>query len=389
MQRLFRQFSFPGGVPSHVAPETPGSIHEGGELGYSLSHAFGAAFDNPDLVVACVVGDGEAETGPLATSWHSNKFLDPGRRRRGAADPAPQRLQDRESDGARAHPRRRARRSSARATAGSRTSSRATIRRSCTSSSRRRSITCSPRSGRSSARARGRRLGACPRWPMIVLRTPKGWTGPKVVDGLPVEGTWRAHQVPLVGVREKPEHLAAARGVDALVPSRGAVRRRRRVRGRRRRLAAAGDAAHGREPARERRPAAARSRAARLPRLRGRGAERRRTAGGGDARARSVPARRVPAATPSRATSGCSARTRPRRTGSTRCTRRPTKTWEARSSPVDERCAGRPRHGDPVRDDVPGLARGLPADRAATGCSRATKRSRTSSTRCSTSTRSG
>ena len=97
MKRLFKQFSFPGGIPSHVAPETPGSIHEGGELGYALSHAYGAAFDNPDLIVACVVGDGEAETGPLATSWHSNKFLNPATRRGGSADPSPQRLQDRQS----------------------------------------------------------------------------------------------------------------------------------------------------------------------------------------------------------------------------------------------------------------------------------------------------
>ena len=104
MQRLFRQFSFPGGIPSHVAPETPGSIHEGGELGYVLSHAYGAAMDNPDLVVAAVVGDGEFETGPLAASWHANKFVDPVSRRRGAADPAPQRLQDREPDGAGADP---------------------------------------------------------------------------------------------------------------------------------------------------------------------------------------------------------------------------------------------------------------------------------------------
>ena len=104
-ERLFRQFSFPGGIPSHVAPETPGSIHEGGELGYALTHAYGAAFDNPDLVVCCVVGDGEAETGPLAASWHSNKFLDPRPRRRGAAGAASQRLQDRQPDGARADPR--------------------------------------------------------------------------------------------------------------------------------------------------------------------------------------------------------------------------------------------------------------------------------------------
>ena len=108
MRRLFRQFSFPGGVPSHVAPETPGSIHEGGELGYALVHAYGAAFDNPDLVVCAVVGDGEAETGPLAASWHSNKFVDP--RRDGAVlpDPPPERLQDRQPHGARADPARRA-----------------------------------------------------------------------------------------------------------------------------------------------------------------------------------------------------------------------------------------------------------------------------------------
>ena len=108
MRRLFKQFSFPGGIPSHAAPETPGSINEGGELGYSLAHAYGAAFDNPDLLVACVVGDGEAETGPLATAWHSNKFLNPVDRRRRPADPAPQRLQDRQPDDAGAHPARRA-----------------------------------------------------------------------------------------------------------------------------------------------------------------------------------------------------------------------------------------------------------------------------------------
>ena len=103
MRYLFKQFSFPGGIPSHVAPETPGSIHEGGELGYSLSHAYGAVFDNPELIVACVVGDGEAETGPLATGWHGNKFLDRGDRRRGAADLAPERLQDRQSHRPGAH----------------------------------------------------------------------------------------------------------------------------------------------------------------------------------------------------------------------------------------------------------------------------------------------
>ena len=133
LKRLFKQFSFPGGIPSHVAPETPGSIHEGGELGYSLSHAFGAVFDNPDLIVACVVGDGEAETGPLATSWHSNKFLDPGARRRRAADPAPERLQDRQPDRAGPHRPRGAGAAACGATAIPPTSSRGTSPSRCTS----------------------------------------------------------------------------------------------------------------------------------------------------------------------------------------------------------------------------------------------------------------
>jgi xylulose-5-phosphate/fructose-6-phosphate phosphoketolase len=211
MARLFRQFSFPGGIPSHVAPEVPGSIHEGGELGYSLAHAYGAAFDNPDLLVACVVGDGEAETGPLAASWLSNVFLNPARDgavlpilhlngykianptvlaripeedlvslMRGygyqpqlvtGGDPAAVHQQlaaalDRALDEIAAIQHH------ARATASSGEVSR-------------------------------------PRWPMIVLRTPKGWTGPKQVDGLPTEDTWRSHQVPLAGVRDNPEHLAA------------------------------------------------------------------------------------------------------------------------------------------------------------------------------------
>ena len=195
-------------MPSHVAPETPGSIHEGGELGYSLSHAYGAALDNPDLLVACVIGDGEAETGPLAASWHANKFLEPGDGRRGAADPAPQRLEDREPDRARAHRRRRARRAVDAATATARSSCRATIRRSSTRSSRPRWTTPTRTYAEFQADARERGSSERPPWPAIVLRTPKGWTGPKVVDGLPVEGTWRAHQVPLAGTRENPEHLA-------------------------------------------------------------------------------------------------------------------------------------------------------------------------------------
>ena len=207
MHALFRQFSFPGGVPSHVAPETPGSIHEGGELGYSISHAFGAAFDNPDLVVACVVGDGEAETGPLATSWHSNKFLDP------VGDGAV--LPILHLNGYKiANPTVLARISDAELTdlfggygwdpylvAGD---DPAVVHQQLAATLDH--VLADIRSIQQRARVDGD--GTRPRWPMIVLRTPKGWTGPKIVDGVPVEGTWRAHQVPLSQVREKPEHLA-------------------------------------------------------------------------------------------------------------------------------------------------------------------------------------
>ncbi|MFF3136810.1 phosphoketolase family protein [Streptomyces mirabilis] len=206
MERLFRQFSFPGGVPSHVAPETPGSIHEGGELGYSLAHAYGAAFDNPDLLVACVIGDGEAETGPLAASWHSNKFLDPVHD--GAVLPilhlngykianptVLSRIPEAELDellrgyghdpihvvGDDPHEVHRAL-----AAAFDRALD---------------SIALMQRTAREDG------VPERVRWPMIVLRTPKGWTGPAEVDGVPVEGTWRAHQVPLAAVRENPEHL--------------------------------------------------------------------------------------------------------------------------------------------------------------------------------------
>ncbi|MFE4823038.1 phosphoketolase [Streptomyces sp. NPDC056704] len=206
MERLFRQFSFPGGVPSHVAPETPGSIHEGGELGYSLAHAYGAAFDNPDLLVACVIGDGEAETGPLAASWHSNKFLDPVHD--GAVLPilhlngykianptVLSRIPEAELDellrgyghdpihvaGDDPHEVHRAL-----ADAFDRALD---------------SIALMQRTAREDG------VPERVRWPMIVLRTPKGWTGPAEVDGVPVEGTWRAHQVPLAAVRENPEHL--------------------------------------------------------------------------------------------------------------------------------------------------------------------------------------
>ena len=205
--RLFRQFSFPGGIPSHVAPELPGSIHEGGELGYSLAHAYGAAFDNPDLVVACVVGDGEAETGPLATSWHANKFADPARD--GAVLPVLH------LNGYKiANPTVLARIGDAELTSllegygyepflveGSdpmpiHQTMAATLDEIL---DRIRDIQAAARSGD---------LDSRPRWPMIVLRTPKGWTGPAEVDGLPVEGTWRSHQVPLAGTRTSERHRA-------------------------------------------------------------------------------------------------------------------------------------------------------------------------------------
>ena len=209
MRALFRQFSFPGGIPSHVAPETPGSIHEGGELGYALVHAYGAAFDDPDLVVACVVGDGEAETGPLAASWHSNKFVDPARD--GAVLPIlhlngykianPTVLARIPEDELRAllegyghsvefvegDDPMKVHRAFA-----------AALDRSLDAIA---AIQRAARSGGRQARP------ARPRWPMIVLRTPKGWTGPEKVDGLQVEGTWRSHQVPLAEIHTNPTHL--------------------------------------------------------------------------------------------------------------------------------------------------------------------------------------
>jgi xylulose-5-phosphate/fructose-6-phosphate phosphoketolase len=206
IKRLFRQFSWPYGIPSHVAPETPGSIHEGGELGYSLFHAYGAAFDNPDLIVACIVGDGEAETGPCATSWHSNKFLDPARD--GAVLPILH------LNGYKiANPTVLARISEDELESLFRgygyspyflegadplvmhQKMAAVLDQMLDHIA---SIQTAARKDKNLER---------PRWPMLIFRTPKGWTGPKTVDGKPVEGTWRAHQVPVSDVREKPGHL--------------------------------------------------------------------------------------------------------------------------------------------------------------------------------------
>ena len=203
MRRLFRQFSFPGGIPSHVAPETPGSIHEGGELGYALAHAYGAAFDNPDLLVVLRRRRRRGRDRPAGRELALEQVPRPGARRRGAADPAPQRLQDRQPDGARADP---ATTSCARCSTGYGYAPRFVEgdepdgdapadggRRSTRSLDEIAAIQRrAPASGGAAAR---------PRWPMIVLRTPKGWTGPKEVDGLPAEGTFRSHQVPLARPR--------------------------------------------------------------------------------------------------------------------------------------------------------------------------------------------
>ena len=228
MKRLFKQFSFPGGIPSHVAPETPGSIHEGGELGYALSHAYGAAFDNPDLIVACVVGDGEAETGPLATGWHGNKFLNPARdgcvlpilhlNGYKIANPCflaripKDELQKffegmgytpyfvEGHDPADVHQQ----------LAGALDTAVAEIKRIW-------------------AEARDNGNLKRPAWPMIVFRTPKGWTCPPEIDGKKCEDYWRSHQVPM-GDMDKPEHIRILEELDEELPAGGAVRRRRPAR---------------------------------------------------------------------------------------------------------------------------------------------------------------
>ena len=197
MKKLFKQFSFPGGIASHVAPETPGSINEGGELGYSLSHAFGAVMDNPDLIAACVVGDGEAETGPLATAWHSNKFLNP--KTDGAVLPILHlngfkianptvfsRISHEEAEmffkGCGWEPR---------FVEGDDPSGHAP------EDGRRPGLGRPGDPAHPGVRPLPPATSTRPRWPMIVLRSPKGWTGPKEVDGKPLEGCWRAHQVPI------------------------------------------------------------------------------------------------------------------------------------------------------------------------------------------------
>jgi xylulose-5-phosphate/fructose-6-phosphate phosphoketolase len=210
LRELFRQFSFPGGIPSHAAPETPGSIHEGGELGYALVHAFGAAFDNPSLIVACVVGDGEAETGPLAASWHSNKFLDP--RRDGAVLPilhlngykianptVLDRIPEHELlslfEGYGWEPV---------VVSGGFDGEDSTAVHERFAAALDHSLDAIARI-QTAARTEGELER--PRWPLLILRTPKGWTGPREIDGHAVEGSWRSHQVPLAGVRENADQI--------------------------------------------------------------------------------------------------------------------------------------------------------------------------------------
>ncbi len=267
MGRLFRQFSFPGGIPSHCSPDTPGSIHEGGELGYSLSHAFGAAFDNPDLVVACVVGDGEAETGPAATGWHSNKFLDP--RRDGVVLPilhlngykiAAPTILDRIPtsellslfaghgyrpvlveggfDGEEpmdVHRRMASALDGALAEIGEIQDS-----------------------------ARGGGVRTRPVWPMLILRTPKGWTGPKLVDGLPIEGTFRRPPASAGRGPLQPRASGPTRGLASELPTRGAFRRGRGPGRGDSRVSPGRRSADERQPARQRGPPAPRSGAPRL-----------------------------------------------------------------------------------------------------------------------------
>ena len=207
LRALFRQFSFPGGIPSHVAPETPGSIHEGGELGYALSHAYGAAFDNPDLLVACIIGDGEAETGPLATGWHSNKFLDP------ATDGAV--LPILHLNGYKiANPTVLARIPEAELTSLLEGYGHKVYWVSGDDPAKMHQLMAETLdtviAEITSIQKHARETGDAtrPAWPMIVFKSPKGWTGPKMVDGLPTEGTWRSHQVPMAEVKTNPDHLA-------------------------------------------------------------------------------------------------------------------------------------------------------------------------------------
>ena len=390
MKRLFTQFSFPGGIPSHVAPETPGSIHEGGELGYALSHAYGAAFDNPDLIVACVVGDGEAETGPLATSWHSNKFLNPAtdgavlpilhlngykianptvlaRIRHDELDHlfrgygyTPYFVEgddpddDAPADGAHARHRRRR----------------------------------DPRASRRDARNGGGRKR--PLWPMIVLRTPKGWTGPE--GGRRQEDRGLLALAPGAAGRHarEPGAREAPRGVDEELSARGALRRRRPPRARARRAGArratrrmsANPHANGGLLLQDLKLPDFRDYAVEVPQP-GRDGRR------GDARDGQVPARRHEAEPRQQELPPLQPRREQLQPLAGRA--RGDQPRLGRRDPARRRSprAGRPRDGDAVASTSARAGSRAICSPAGTASSPATRRSSTSSTRCSTSTPSG
>ena len=389
LRELFRQFSFPGGIPSHAAPETPGSIHEGGELGYALVHAFGAAFDNPELLVACVVGDGEAETGPLAASWHSNKFLNP--RRDGVVLPilhlngwkianptVLDRIPRRELvalfegygwdpiiveggfDGEEpilVHERFAAALDGALDAIAQ--------------------IQEAAREGGELER---------PRWPMLVLRTPKGWTGPREVDGVPIEGTWRSHQVPLAGVRDSAdqrrrlEDWLRSYRPEELFDEEGRLRPD---------LAAQAPVGDRRMSANPHANGGVLLRDLVLPDFRGYAVEVPEPARTFSEATRVLGGflRDVSAATAT--TSGSSGPTRRHRTGSATSSQSPTRPGWRRRRRWTSTC---PRTAGCWRSSPSTSARAgsrATCSRAATACSAATRPSSTSSTRCSTSTRSG
>ena len=357
MSALFGQFSFPGGVPSHCAPETPGSLHEGGELGYSLLHAYGAVLDNPDLVAFCVVGDGEAETGPLATSWHCNTFVDPVRdgavlpilHLNGykianptllARIPEEQLLELMRGNGYDPH----------------------VVSGDDPGQVHQRMARYGHLPRRHRALQTEARAGERPvdrKWPMIVLRTPKGWTCPPVVDGQQVEGTFRAHQVPLPSARTNDEHRRVLEAWMLSYRPARAVRRTGPPGARAGRALPSRRQAHEREPVRQRRRPAPGPPAARLARLRRRRRRSRRNCSRGDAGARQLAARRD-AAEP-----GQLLDLRPRRAGQQPAPGHPRRV----RAPLAGRRRGvrrapgprGPGLRDPLGARLPGAARGLPA----------------------------
>ena len=385
MRWLFRQFSFPGGIPSHVAPETPRSIHEGGELGYALAHAYGAAFDNPELIVACVVGDGEAETGPLATAWHSNKFLNPVTD--GAVLPVlhlngykisnptilariPRDELDQLLAGYGYTPH------------WVEGSEPAAMHQQMAAALD--TVLAEIRAIQREARATG--TATRPRWPMIVLKTLKGWTGPKEVDGQRTEGSWRSHQVPLADFARHPAHLqnleAEPGGLDAELSARGAVRRTGDAAPGRDGAGAGRAAPHGRESSCQRGAPSQGPEDARLPDLRRRRAHAGYRDGRGDPRPRRIPPDVMRLNEGSRNFRGFG----PDETASNRLSalfEATDRTWVAERQPDDDHLAPAGRVMEILSEHT---CQGWLEGYLLTGrqdCSRATRRLSTSSTRCS------